>query len=257
MPQCKTSGMRLLTAVFALVATLPGLAMAQPPDPPRAELGVQVSTQTGQARAVTWSPQITLNLTPITAIEGSADFQLARTDPFGTRTSGRVFSLHWRQALFTSGRWLVFGVFGAGDSRQVFEFPERIVERRDGPEMFPAQKYVDTGLAVQLGPAVQFEAAPWLALRGDLRLTAGDNGGLRGMVGAVVPVGRFRAGDRPGVSSQTPPLAAWHRLKAGREVWVTTSSGALVHGEVSTISDRSLGALRKTDWPAHVRARSI
>lgn len=184
--------MRLLTVVFALVAALPGLALAQPPDSPRVELGAQASVQTGQAGAVTWSPRLTLFLTPLTAIEGSADFRRPNTDLFGTRTSGQAYTLHWRQTLFTAGRWKVFGVLGVGGSRQVLEFPDQVFQGRDGPEVFPAHTLVDTGLAVQLGPAVQVEVARWLALRGDLRLTAGDNGGLRGMVGAVVPVGRYR-----------------------------------------------------------------
>jgi hypothetical protein len=149
-----------------------------------------------------------------------------------------VYSLHWRQTLFTSGRWQVFGVLGAGGGRLVQDIPEQIFEGRDGPEVFPAHTFVDSGFAAHLGPAVQFEAAPWLALRADLRLTAGHSSGMRGLVGAVVPLGRFRAGDRP--AGPTPPLAAWERVKPGREVWVTTAAGALEHGEVSVISDSSL-----------------
>lgn len=183
--------MRLLTVVVALVAAFPGSALAQP-DAPRVELGAQASVQTGQSGGVTWSPRMTLALAPLTAIEVSADIRRSSTDPFGTRVSSQAYTLHWRQTLVTRGRWKVFGVFGVGGSRQVLEFPEQIIAGRDGPEIFPPHTFVDRGLTVQLGPAVQFEAAPWLAIRGDVRLDAGDNGGLRGMVGAVVPVGRYR-----------------------------------------------------------------
>jgi len=231
----------LLTAAVTVVAALPGVALAQPPDPPRVELGGQVSVQTGQSLAATWSPRMTLNLTPRTAGEVSADVRPGRTDSFGTRISSRAYTAHWRQTLFTAGRWQFSGVLGVGVSRQVTEFPAQVIGGRDGPEVFPAHTFVDEGLAVQLGPVVQVEVARRLALRGDLRLTAGDHGGLRAMVGAVVPVGAFRAGDRPGLSRQTPALAAWQRVKPGREVWVTTASGALVHGEVTAVSGGSLG----------------
>ncbi|MBK9242575.1 MAG: hypothetical protein IPL75_20505 [Acidobacteria bacterium] len=216
--------MRLLSVVVALVAALPGLAMAQPPGAPRVEVGVQASVQNGQAGAVTWSPRLTLSLAPLTAVEGSADFRNANTDPFGTRISSQAYTVHWRQTLFTSGRWRVFGVLGVGGSRRVMVFPEQIINGRDGPEIFPPHTYVDRGLAVQLGPAVQFEAAPWLALRGDLRLDAGDNGGLRGMLGAVVPVGRYR---------RDVPLAEGRdSLKNG--IIIGASTGALGGGALFT-----------------------
>jgi|CXWK01.1.fsa_nt_gi hypothetical protein len=214
--------MRLLTVVVALAA-FPGIALAQP-DAPRVELGAQASVQTGQSGAVTWSPRLTVSLTPLTAIEASADIRRSNTDSFGTRVSSRAYTLHWRQTLVTRGRWKVFGVFGVGGSRQVLEFPEQIIAGRDGPEIFPPHTYVERGLAVQLGPAVQFEAAPWLALRGDLRIDAGDNGGLRGMLGAVVPVGRYR---------RDVPLAEGRdSLKNG--IIIGASTGALGGGALFT-----------------------
>lgn len=237
---------RFITTAIALVAALPGIALAQPPDPPKIEWGVQASTQTGEEGATTWSPRLTVNFTPLTAIEASADFRQPKASPFGTRTTGQAYTLHWRQTLFTSGRWQVFGVFGAGGTRRVYKFPEQIFEGRDGPQVIPAHSFVESGLAVQIGPAVQVEVARWLALRGDLRLTLSDHGGLRGMVGAAVPVGRFRAGDRLGLSRSTPPLAAWQRVKPGSEVWITTASGALMHGEVSGISAGNLGLRQRS-----------
>jgi len=226
-----------VTIGIALGVTFPGLALAQPPAPPSVEVGVQASIQIEQEAARAWSPRITLNLTPTTALEGTADIRPAQQTSFA-RLSGQAYSLHWRQTLFTSGRWQVFGVLGAGGGRLVHDVP-------DIPDVSPAYTYVDSGLAAHLGPAVQFEAARWLALRADLRLTAGNGSGIRGMVGAVVPLGRFRAGDRP--AGGKAPLAAWGRVTPGREVWVTTSTGALVHGEVSAFSDTSVTLRRQRD----------
>ena len=239
--------MRTLVIVATLVAAaLPQMALAQPPGPPAAELGVQISKKIDDPGGTTWSPRITLNLSPLTAIEGAADIRQPHLNEFGTRTTSRGFSVHWRQRLFASGRWQIYGVLGGGVSRIEQDVPERIIQGRDGPEVFPRILFIDTEPVVHLGPAVQLEAAPWLALRGDVRLTIGDNnGGLRGMIGAVVPLGRFRAGDRS-TASTSAPLAAWQRVKPGREVWVTTSSGELVHGEVAEVSGRNLSIRRKT-----------
>ena len=232
---------RLLRVAVTLIAALPGVALAQPPRPPAVELGAQASKKIDDHAQLTWSPRITLNLTHLTAIEGTADLQKTFGPEFegGARTSARGFAAHWRQTLFTSGRWQVFGVLGGGLNRVEQNFPERIIPGRDGPEVVPAFTFVDTDFVAHLGPGVQVELAPWLALRGDVRLTVGDNnGGLRGMVGGVIPLGRFRAGDRP--TGSTPPLAAWQRVRPGREVWVTSTSGSLVHGEIAAISDSSL-----------------
>jgi len=224
-----------------LMAALPGVALAQPPSPPAVEVGAYASKKIDDRARVTWSPRITLNLAHLTAIEGTADIQ----NPFGPefeggpRTSARGLGAHWRQTLFTSGRWQIFGVLGAGMNRVEQDVPDRIIEGRNGPEVIPAHTLVNTDPVVHFGPAVQVELAPWLALRSDVRLTIGDNnGGLRGMMGGVIPIGRLRAGDRP--LGPTPPLAAWQRVKPGREVWVTSNTGSLVHGEVAAISDSSL-----------------
>ena len=229
--------------VVTLMAVMPGVALAQPPGPPVVEVGAQVSKKIGgpEQVPVTWSPRVTLNLTHLTAIEGTADIQKSFVEGYegAPRTSSRGFSAHWRQTLFTSGRWQVFGVLGAGINRVEQNYPERIFQGRDGPEVMPAFTFVDSEPVAHLGPAVQVELARWLALRGDVRLTVGDNnGGLHGMVGGVIPIGRFRAGDRP--TRSTPPLAAWQRVKPGREVWVTTNTGSLVHGEIAAISESTL-----------------
>lgn len=234
-----------LTIAMAIVAAWPGAALAQPPDPPSVEFGAQASAQTGQLGAVTWSPRITLNLSPLTAVEAAADFRPRDQVPFGASISGQAGSVHWRQALLSAGRWQVFGVLGAGASRRVQNLPEQIFEGRDGPQVFPAQTLIDSSLAVHLGPAVQFEAARWLALRGDLRLTLSHTGGLRGMVGAVVPLGAFRAGNRPSLFSPTPARAEWQRLRPGHEVWITTASGSLVHGEIASVSGANINVLQQ------------
>jgi hypothetical protein len=204
-------------------------------------VSVQVSRKIEGPASLTWSPRITLNLTHLTAIEGTADILKSYVEPYegGTRTSSRGFSAHWRQTLFTSGRWQFFGVLGAGVNRVEQNYPERVFQGRDGPVVTPAYTFIDSEFVAHVGPGVQVELAPWLALRGDVRLTVGDNnGGVRGMVGAVIPIGRFRAGDRP--TGSTPPLAAWQHVKPGREVWVTTSTGSLVHGEIAAISSSAL-----------------
>jgi hypothetical protein len=240
--------MRVFLTMAALaVAAIPAPAGAQPPAPPPVELGAQVSKKIDDPVRLMWTGRITLNLSHLTALEGTAD--VLRTFKYefepGTETSARGFGGHWRQTLFTSGRWQVFGVLGAGVHRVKQDYPERIIQGRDGPEVIPAFTFEDSEFVAHLGPAVQVELAPWLALRGDVRLTVGDNnGGVRGMVGGVVPIGRFRAGDRP--SGGTPPLAVWQRVKPGREVWVTTASGGYLHGEVASVTNRSL-ELRQRD----------
>ena len=246
-----------LTFAVVAVATFPGRALAQPPSPPTVEASVQLSRKIDDPAPVTWSPRITLNLSHLTAIEGTADIVKSFVEPYegGTRTSSRGFGAHWRQTLFTSGRWQFFGVLGAGTNRVEHNFPERIFQGRDGPEVFPADTFVDTDFVAHLGPGVQVELAPWLALRGDVRLTVGDNnGGVRGMVGGVTPIGRFRAGDRP--AGSTPPLAAWQRVKPGREVWVTTGSGSLVHGEIAAISNSTL-TLRQQNRDVTIRLDEV
>ena len=227
------------------MAVMPRVALAQPPTAPVVELGAQVSKKIDDAGGSTWTPRITFNLTHLTALEGTAEIRKSFQNEFGTRTSARGYSGHWRQTLFTSGRWQVFGALGAGINRVEQNFPERIVQGRDGPVVIPATTFVDSDLVAHLGPGVQVELAPWLALRGDVRLTVGDNnGGIRGMVGGVIPLGRFRAGDRP--TGPAPPLAAWQRVKPGREVWITTDSGSLEHGEVAAISNSTLTLRQQT-----------
>ena len=226
-----------------MMAAMPATALAQPPRPPAAELGVQVSRKIGDPAQtpVRWSPRVTVNLTHLTAIEGTADILKPFTEPYegSPRTSARGFSGHWRQTLFTSGRWQIFGVLGAGINRVEQNVPERVFQGRDGPVIQPAYTVVNSDFMAHIGPGVQVELAPWLALRGDVRLTVGDNnGGVHGLVGAVIPIGRFRAGDRP--TGSPAPLAAWQRVKPGKEVWVTTDSGALVHGEVAAFSNNAL-----------------
>ncbi|HUR21500.1 MAG TPA: hypothetical protein VMZ90_11865 [Vicinamibacterales bacterium] len=237
----------LSVVIVLLAAATPEMALAQPPRPPAVELGVQASKKFVDPTPVTLSPRVTLNLTHLTAIEGTADIRRSFVEPYegGTRTSSRGLSAHWRQTVFASGRWQVFGVLGAGTNRVEQNYPELVVQGRDGPEVRPAFTFVNTEFVAHLGPAVQVEVAPWLALRGDVRLTVGDNnGGVRGMVGGVIPIGRFRAGDRPARS--TPPLAAWQRVKPGREVWVTTNTGSLVHGEIAAITGSTL-SVRQQD----------
>ena len=254
----------LFGLTVALMVVMPGIALAQSPDRPVVELGAQGSKRIfdeGVASAL----RLTLPLTPRTAIEATADIEKSFELKWegGTRRSAREFSVHWRQTVFTSGRWQVFGLLGAGRDRVEHNYPDRI---NGAGRVEPAHTNVQSEFVAHFGPAVQVELAPWLALRGDLRGTIGDHSGVRYMVGAVVPIRRSRAGDQPAVSApppraadqpavsarppraddqparSAPPPEKWRRLKPGREVWVwmTTSTRSLVHGDIVAISDSSL-----------------
>ena len=233
----------LFGLAVALIVVMPSVALAQPPRPPAVEVGTQFSELVDDPAPYAWSSRLTVNLTPRTAIEGTADIQRSLKLAGVTRISVRDFSAHWRQTVFTSGRWQIFGVLGAGTVR---------VEDNFFPEGFVFSR---SGFVAHLGPAVQVELAPWLALRGDLRLTLGsvDSGG-RAMVGAVIPIGRFRAGEPPVES--TPPPAGWHGVRPGREVWVTTNTGSLVHGEIAAISGSTL-TLREQDREVRIRLDDV
>src|SRR5688572_30116503 len=93
----------LSVLVVMLMAAMPGLALAQAPRPPAIEVGAQVSKKVGgpDAVPVTWSPRVTLNLTHLTAIEGTADIQKAFVERYegAPRISSRGYSAHWRQTL--------------------------------------------------------------------------------------------------------------------------------------------------------------
>ena len=244
----------LLGVAVALVVVVPGIALAQSPDRPVVELGAQGSKRISD-EGVAWALRLTVPLTRQTAIEATADIQNSFELKWegGTRRSAREFSVHWRQTVFTSGRWQVFGLLGAGRDRVEHNYPERI---NGAGRVEPAHTNVQSEFVAHFGPAVQVELAPWLALRGDLRGTIGDHRGVRGMVGAVIPIGRFRASDPPGApapataipnakpkpAQSTPPPDKWRHLKPGREVWVwvTTNTRSLVHGDIVAISDSSL-----------------
>jgi hypothetical protein len=57
-------------------------------------------------------------------------------------------------------------------------------------------------------------------------------------------------------AQSTPPPAAWRRVKPGREVWVTTNTGSLVHGKVAAISDSSLN-IREQDREVTIRLDDV
>lgn len=92
----------LYALVVMVMAATPGTALAQPPRTPTVESGAQVSKKIDDPAPVTWSPRLTLNLTHLTAIEGTVDIQKPFEPEFegGARTSARGFGAHWRQALF-------------------------------------------------------------------------------------------------------------------------------------------------------------
>ena len=237
----------LFALAVALVMVMPGIALAQTFDWRVVELGAQGSKRIHDSAPVALSLRLTvpLHLQRRTAIEVTADIQKSYVfeREFGgvTRRSARGFSAHWRQTVFTSGRWQIYGVLGGGRNRVDHDVPEQVFQTKDGPRVTPAYRFAASEFVAHFGPAVEVELAPWLAFRGDLRGTIGDdNRGVRGMVGAVIPFGRSRATGRP--AGSTRPPAAWKRVKPGREVWVwlNTNARSLVHGDVVAISDSSL-----------------
>ena len=247
----------IATIILVGFALVPAAARAQVPDPPRAEIGVQVSGQTGERGALSWSPRITFNLAPATALEVAADVRRPRADVFATRTSGQWYALHLRQSLLQRGRLQVFGVIGAGAGETTWDFPGRTIEVRNGSITYPPSRYRDYGFAAHVGAAAQYEVAARLAVRADVRATASESGGLRAMAGVVTPVGRFRAGDRPQRRATDPHAAgAWARVSPGREVWVITSSGETVHGEVQSRSAETV-VLAQRAGLRHVSAADV
>jgi hypothetical protein len=241
-----------------LMVVMPGIALAQSPDRPVVELGAQGSKRI-RDEGQSLSLRLTVPVTRRTAIEATADIQKSFELKWegGTRRSAREFSVHWRQTVFTSGRWQVFGLLGGGRNRVEHNYPERILHGH----VEPAHTSVGSEFVAHFGPAVQVQLAPWLALRGDLRGTLGErDSGVNFLVGAVIPIGRYRAADparapapataipgaKPNPAQSTPLPDKWQRVRPGREVWVTTNTGSLVHGDIVAISDSGL-SIREED----------
>jgi len=177
--------------VMAVVVMLavPALVVAQPPRIPRVEFGAQVSRQTGERASVTGTPRITWNVRPSTAFEVGADLRRSREVGFGSRTNSDAVNVHVRQSLWSDNRWQVFGLLGLGVVHATTTF--------EGA----SSEFLETSPTVHVGSAAQFRATPWLDVRADLRLTLSEESGIRGMVGAVVPIGRLPvrpAGDTAG-----------------------------------------------------------
>lgn len=179
-----------------LVTMAPALAVAQTAEPPQVEIGAQISGQTHERSAITWTPRLSLTLRPDSALEFSADIRQPTTDPFRQKESGQAVSMHLRQTLWEDGRWQVSGVVGGGVRRSTIFFPSYTVSRPDGPITYPDSTFVEYGAAAHIGPAVQVQVAKRLLLRGDVRLEFSDQTGFRGMVGAAVPIGTMPAGSR-------------------------------------------------------------
>lgn len=187
----------LMSALAALVLlSLPHLAAAQTTEPPRLEVGGQVSTQTGERGSATWTPRLTVNLRPDSAVELSADVRPPTATAPGSRQSEVAGSIHFRQTLWENHRWQIFGVVGGGLHRTVIDSEAITVPGPDGPRIFQQRRRNEIGGAVHIGPAVQLSIADRLKLRADIRLTLSNSSGLRGMIGAAVPFGALPAGTR-------------------------------------------------------------
>ena len=186
----------LIATAAGLLALSPGLAAAQSAEPPRVEIGAQVSGQTAERSAITWTPRLTVNFRPDSALEFSTDIRQPTTDPFRQKKSGQAVLVHLRQTLWEDGRWQVSGVVGGGVRRSTIFFPGYTVNRPDGPLTFPDSQFVQYDTDAHIGPTVQLQVAKRLLVRADVRLEFSDHTGFRGMIGAAVPLGQLPAGSR-------------------------------------------------------------
>ncbi len=171
--------MRTWAISGVVMLVLPTMAAAQSQRIPRVEFGAQVSRQMGERASFTATPRITWNVTPVTAVEVAADLRRSRQVQFGSRLNSDALNVHVRQSLWSDDRWQVFGLVGLGVVHATTTF--------EGS----SSEFVETSPTVHVGSAAQFRATPWLDFRADLRLTLSEESGVRGMVGAVVPVGRL------------------------------------------------------------------
>ncbi len=174
-----------LFAATVLTAAGPQVAFAQTAEPPRLEIGGQISGHTGDRGSLTWTPRLTLNLRPDTALELSSEFRRPSNAPDRLEESGQGVSVHLRQTLWANGQWQVSGVVGGGVRRHTIHFPGST-----------GAGFVENDTAMHIGPSVQLRVATRLLLRADVRMEFSDNAGLRGMVGAAVPLGQLPAGSR-------------------------------------------------------------
>lgn len=180
----------IATVTFLGFSLVPAGAWAQAPSPPQAELGLQASIQTGERQALSWSPRFSLRLTPTSALEFTADVRPARSDPFAVRTSSQWYGVHLRQMLFQRGRWQVSGVVGGGGRQTTTAFPGQTINHGNGVVVYPPGTFREAGFAAHVGAAAQYEVSGRLAVRADVRATASNSGGLRAMIGGVVPLDR-------------------------------------------------------------------
>lgn len=216
-----------LLAAALVMAALPASAFAQDAEPPRVEIGAQVSGQTGERSSVTWTPRLTVNLSPDAALELSADLGHALEEPFRMAKSGQGWAVHLRQSLWQDGRWQVFGVVGGGVRRTSIHFPGFTEIGSGQPRTFRPSRFVEWGAAAHVGPAVQMQVASRLILRADVRMEFSDSGGLRGMLGAAVPLAQFPAGTR---ARQRPADSLVNGVAIGGGVGAVTGAvaGALL-----------------------------
>lgn len=213
----------IATVILVGFALIPVAARAQATALPRLELSTQVSTQTGNQHAATWSPRLTFAVAPLSALEVTADLRPTTADAWGTRSSAQSYGLHLRQTLWSRGRLQVFGVVGGGREHTTVSFRGRVLETRDGMVTYGPYQFSEDTMALHIGTAVQFEASPYLALRSDLRLAVGQDAGLRGMIGGVIPLGRRFQAD----SSRANPLAGHDSLANGMAIGAATGGVAL------------------------------
>jgi hypothetical protein len=156
-----------------------------------------------------------------------------------------VYYVQARRTLHLLDRGAVFATGGVAIERE--SIPIRPDVDRPG---FTAH---ETNAGPMLGAGVEVELAPRLALRADAQFVMAGSGFFRGMVGVSVPLQPY------------PDRAAWRRerrpaagepfagTRLGQRVWLTTTDGRVVGGDVADRSSSRLSILangRRTEVAA-------
>ena len=120
-------------------------------------------------------------------------------------------------------------------------------------------------MTTQPNGSVSYDSSPLSTrdLRRDLPARRHRLLGVAVALMVVVPgIALAQSPDRPVVelvaqaAGSTPPPTAWRLVKSGREVWVTTNTGSLVHGKVAAISDSGL-IIREQDREVTIRLDEV
>ena len=209
----------VLTGVLCIGA-FPAPAVAQPFARPPVEVGVDVSA--GPGADGDWGsigPRLGLNFNARTALEISLAPQTSR----GSFSSVDYGFVQLKQRLHAFDRAALFGTLGVAPSRQVFS--------DELARPYPASYPTSYSFGPAFGFGTEVEVGPHLALRAETQYVLSQRSLLRFVGGATVPIGRFPDRSR---TADSPELAASPAglVRIGQTVWVTSSDGREVKGEV-------------------------